>query len=73
VCGGGGLLVEDDLRDSFAVAQVEEGERAEVAAPRHPAHQHNVRAGVLRAQRAAGVCALKVSEVIECDFSFHFN
>jgi hypothetical protein len=71
VCRGCGLLVEDDLRDSLAVAEVEEGERAEVASARHPAHQQHFASGVLGAQRAARVRALKVSEVIECDFSFH--
>jgi hypothetical protein len=68
---GRGLLVEDDLRQPLAVAQIKKGERAEVAAPRHPAHQQHVGAGVLRAQRPARVRALKVSEVIECNFSFH--
>ena len=36
------LLVENDLRDSRAVAQVDEDQLAQVAPPVDPAHQHDV-------------------------------
>ena len=47
------LVVENDLRDSGAVAQVDEDQLAQVAPPVHPAHQHDVFIRVRRAQRAA--------------------
>jgi hypothetical protein len=50
---GGDFLVEDDLRDAGAVAEVEEDEVAVVAAAVDPAHEDNVLAGVGGAQIAA--------------------
>ena len=46
------LFIENDLRDSAAVAQIDEDEIAKVAPPVHPAHQHDVLVGVGRAQVA---------------------
>ena len=53
VAVGGQLLVQHDLRDAGAVAQVEEDEVAVVAAAVDPAHQHHLLAGVGGAQFAA--------------------
>ena len=47
------LLVEDDLADTAAVAQVEKDEIAVVAAAVDPAHQDNLLASVGGAQFAA--------------------
>ncbi len=47
------LLVENDLRDAGAVAEVEEDEVAVVAAAVDPAHQNHLLAGVGGAQLAA--------------------
>jgi hypothetical protein len=59
--GGGGdhlgarpVRVERHLHDPLAVAQVDEDQGAEVAAPVHPAAERDARAGVLGAQGAAG-------------------
>ena len=48
-------LVDDDLGQPVAVAQVEEDELAVVAAPMDPAGQPGGRAGIGGAQLAAGV------------------
>ena len=56
---GGDLLVEDDLGDAGAVAQVEEDEVAVVAAAVDPAHEGDGLAGVGCAEFAAGVRALE--------------
>ena len=53
VAVGGELLVEDDLGDAGAVAQVEEDEVAVVAAAVDPAHEDHLLAGVGGAQVAA--------------------
>ena len=53
VCGLVELRVEDDLRDAGAVAQVDEDERAVVAAAVYPAGQGGGYAGVFRPQVAA--------------------
>ncbi len=49
------LVVKHHLRNSCAVAEVEEDQVAVVAAPVHPAHQHHLLARVGSAQRAAHV------------------
>jgi hypothetical protein len=48
--GRAALLVEDDLRDAGAVAQVEKDEVAVVAPPVDPAHQDHVLPRVLGAK-----------------------
>jgi hypothetical protein len=53
VAVGGELLVEHNLRNAGAVAQVEEDEVAVVAAAVDPAHEDNLLAGVGGAQIAA--------------------
>ena len=58
------VLVEDDLRDAGAVADVDEQQPAEVAHAMHPAEQHDVRADVVGPQRAAGVRACQVAELL---------
>ena len=55
---GGQFLVEDNLRDAVAVAQVKEDEVAVVAAAIDPAHEGHDLAGVRGAELAAGVGAL---------------
>ena len=52
VVRGADLLVDDDLRDAGAVAQVEEDEVAVVAAAVDPAHQNHVLPRVFRAKLA---------------------
>src|ERR1700751_3669257 len=59
------LIVEDDLRDSRAVAEVDEDQLAEIAAALNPAHQDDVFIGVRDAQRAAIICAFQISESFE--------
>jgi len=49
----GQLLVEHDLGDAGAVAEVEKDEVAVIAAAVHPAHQNHLLAGVGGAQFAA--------------------
>ena len=61
------LFIEDDLRDSGAVAQINKDQLAQVAAAMHPAHQDHVFIGVGCAQAAAVVGAFQVSESIEQD------
>ncbi len=56
------LLVENDLRQARAVAQVDEQKIAEVAPLVDPAHQHDFLVGVRGAQISAVVCALQCSE-----------
>ena len=52
------VLVQHNLRNAVAIAQVEEDEVAVIAAAIHPAHQRDGFAGVGGAQFAAGVSAL---------------
>ena len=61
VHGGVDVLVEDDLGDAVAVAQVDEDHAAQIAAAMHPAHQKDGLAGVGGAQLAAGVRAAQVA------------
>jgi hypothetical protein len=58
------FLVEDDLNDAGAIANVEEEKIAEVAAAMDPAHDDGGSAGVGGAQGAAVVGALEVVEEI---------
>ena len=59
------LIVEHDLRDSRAVAKVDEDQLAEIAAALNPAHQDDFFIGVRGAQRAAISCAFQISESFE--------
>ena len=52
---GRGVGVEHDLRDAVAVAQIDERDRAVVAAIGHPAEQHDLLADVGGAERAAAM------------------
>jgi len=61
VAFGRELLVENDLGDASAVAEIEEDEVAVVAAPVDPAHQHHLLAGVSGAQCAAEMRAFKIA------------
>ena len=62
VRGGVLLLVEDNLRQARAVAQINKNQIAEVAPPVDPAHQDDVFVGVSGAKIAAVMCALQCSE-----------
>ena len=62
VRGGLLLLVENNLRQARAVAQVDEDQVAEIAPPMDPAHQDDFFAGVGGAKIAAVVRALQCSE-----------
>ncbi len=63
--GGAGLrLVDDDLGDAGAVAEVEEDEVAVVAAAVDPAHEDDGFARVCCAKVAAHVCALVLAEEV---------
>jgi hypothetical protein len=59
------LLVEDNLRDPRAVAQVDKNELSEVAPLVDPAHEDNVRVGVRRPQFTAVFCPLQISKCVE--------
>ena len=59
------FLVEDNLRDSGAVAQVDEYELAEIAAAMDPAHDHDVSVGVRGAQGAAVMRAFQISQRVK--------
>ena len=59
------LFVEDYLDDAGAVAHVEKEQIAQVAAPRHPAHHNSFLSFVLRAELAAVMCALQVSQKVQ--------
>ena len=58
------VLVEDDLRDAGAIADVDEQQSAQVADAVHPPEQHDVGADVVRAERAAGVRARQIAELL---------
>src|SRR3984957_1092340 len=59
------LIVEHDLRDSRAVAQVDEDQLAEIATALNPAHQDDFFIGVRDAQRPAIIFAFQISESFE--------
>ena len=61
VNGGVRLVVEHDLGDAGAVADVDKNEVAEVAAAVHPSHEDGFLAGVGGAQCAAHVGASQVA------------
>ena len=49
------VLADDDLRDARAVADVDEGDAAQIANAVHPSEEHDVGADVARAQRTTCV------------------
>ena len=55
------VVTNHELRDARAIADVDEGHPAEIADAVDPAEQHHVRADVVGAERAAGVCASEVA------------
>ena len=59
------LLVEDNLSESGAVAQIDENQLAQIAPAMDPTHQHDVFVRVGRAQIAAIVCAFQVSKRVK--------
>ena len=62
------LVVEHDLRQTRAVAQVNEDQLAQIAAAMDPAHQDHLFFSVRRAQVAAVVGAFQIAESIEQDW-----
>ena len=58
------VLVEDHLRDAGAIADVDEQQAAQVADAVHPSEQHDVGADVVGAQRAAGMGAGQIAELL---------
>ena len=58
------VLVEDDLRDAGAVADVDEQQPAQIAHAMHPAQQRRRPRRRRRAQLAAGVRACQVAELL---------
>jgi hypothetical protein len=65
VAFGRQFLVEDDLGDAAAVAQIEKDQVAVVAAAVDPAHEDDVLAGVSGAKIAAHVGAFESTEKVE--------
>jgi uncharacterized membrane protein len=59
------LVVEHDLRDASAVAEVDEDKLAEIAAALNPAHQDDFFICIRCAQSAAIICAFQISETFE--------
>ena len=57
------VVADHDLRHAVAVADVDEEHAAKIANAVHPAEQHRVRAEIVGAQRAAGVCSCPVAEL----------
>jgi hypothetical protein len=62
---GNQFLVQHDLRNAAAVAQIEKDQVAVIATPVHPAHQHNRLSCVGGAQFAACVRSFEISLKIE--------
>ena len=60
-----GFRVEDDLRDSAAISEVQEQQPPEVTLAVHPSHQHRIRTDVAIAKLAAIVCPLGASQRFE--------
>ena len=54
-------FIEDELRHSAAVADIDKDHVAQIAAAVDPAQQHNLRPRVLRAQLSAHVRATKIT------------
>ena len=61
---GRGVAVEDNLREAGAVPKIDEDHLAVVAAAMHPAHEHDVRAGIGGAEIAAAMRAFQITEKI---------
>jgi hypothetical protein len=55
------FLIEQDLRQARAVAQINEDQLAQIAAAMDPAHQQGALSGVRSTQFPAGMCAAKVA------------
>ena len=66
-------FVEDDLRHTVAIAQVNEDDLSEVAAAMHPSHDDGALTGIFAAQLAAGVRATKVAKEVELQGLFWFR
>ena len=66
-------LVEDDLRHTFAIAQVNEDDLSEVAAAMHPPHDDGSLASIFAAQLAARVRATEVAKEVELQGLFWFR
>jgi hypothetical protein len=58
------VFADHDLRDARAIADVEEGDAAQVADAVHPAKDDDALADIVVAQRAAGVGSLQISEML---------
>jgi hypothetical protein len=58
---GGQLLIEHDLGNARAVAEIEKNEVAVVAAPVNPAHQNHLLPGAGGAQVAAKMRSFKIA------------
>jgi hypothetical protein len=56
------VFADHDLRHPGAVADVEEGDAAEVADAVHPSEQHGLRADVFSAEGAAGMGSREIAE-----------
>ena len=62
---GEALAAEDELRRTFAIAQVDEDDAAQIAAAMDPAHQQHALANVFEADGAAIVRAFEVTEEVK--------
>jgi hypothetical protein len=60
--GGVLLFVEDNLRQSRAIAQINKNQVAEIAPPVNPAHQDDLFAVIASAKIAAVMRSLQCSE-----------
>ena len=58
------VVADDDLREPGAVADVDEGDAAEVADAVHPAEERGLGADILRTEGAAGVCSGQIAKLI---------
>jgi hypothetical protein len=52
---------EHQLRDAFAIAQMDEQYAAQVAPAMHPAHKNGSFAGIGRAQSSAVMCSAQLA------------
>ncbi len=59
------LLIHYYLSNPVAITQIDERERAKVAPTRTPTHQHDARAHIFLAQRAARMRTFKIAEVVD--------
>jgi hypothetical protein len=73
------FVIENDLCDPGAVAQVDEDDLAQVAAPVDPSHEHNFLASVRETKLSAHVRSFEIAEKIKhfsallCGNSFFEN